>query len=52
MSTLGRPPRDDERELMLAAVADAAQGTTEERREAWRHVYQALFGCLDFRYLD
>jgi hypothetical protein len=52
LATLGRPPRDDERQLMLAAVADAAQGTTSERREAWRHVYQALFGCLDFRYLD
>ncbi len=52
LATLGRPPRDDERRLMLAVVEAVEQDNTDERREAWRHVYQALFGCLDFRYLD
>jgi hypothetical protein len=58
-STLGRPPRDNERRLMIEAVASSKEGASlsdsaelARRRAAWQRVYQALFGCLDFRYLD
>ena len=48
--TLGRSPRPAERERVLAELT-AADGAVP-RREAWERIFQALFGCIDFRYLE
>ncbi|MFM8891773.1 MAG: DUF1553 domain-containing protein, partial [Planctomycetia bacterium] len=50
LATLGRSPRPAERERVLAELT-AAQGA-QPRREAWERIYQAIFGCIDFRYLE
>ncbi len=47
---LGRPPTERERRLALAFVAGKA--TAAERQAAWERLYQALFGCIDFRYMN
>jgi len=46
---LGREPREQERRVMmdLLATNDQPGGTSE-----WALVYQLLFQCIDFRYLD
>ncbi|HEV7403657.1 MAG TPA: DUF1553 domain-containing protein [Chthoniobacteraceae bacterium] len=44
---LGRPPTTAEREKCLNFLSKAAKPA-----EAWAQVQQALFGCLDFRYLN
>ncbi|HEV8606729.1 MAG TPA: PSD1 and planctomycete cytochrome C domain-containing protein [Tepidisphaeraceae bacterium] len=41
---LGRPPTDREREVSLAYLA--------RKSNDWAGVYQVLFGCIDFRYLN
>jgi hypothetical protein len=46
---LGRPPSPRERVLALGFVA-GKQG--EARLGAWERLYQALFACIDFRYLN
>jgi hypothetical protein len=49
--TLGRLPAASERQLALRFVEEA--GTQPSAREAvWERVYQALFACLDFRYVE
>ena len=48
-TALCRPPTQKERAIFAGLIADA-QG--ERRTEAWSQVYQTLFGCLDFRYLE
>jgi hypothetical protein len=42
---LGRPPTERERDLALRFVA------TQESA-SWERLYQALFACIDFRYLN
>jgi hypothetical protein len=48
-AALGRLPTARERELALACVGGASE---EERVTAWERFYQALFACLDFRYVN
>jgi hypothetical protein len=58
--TLGRGPSEFEREIALAAVAPMEVGENGEQiSEAselesarWARLYQSLFGCIDFRYVD
>ncbi len=47
LTTFGRPPSEKERAVSSAHIADSAR-----RTEAWSQLYQSLFGCMDFRYLD
>jgi len=50
-TALGRPPGDRERAACGRLIAGA--GADEAARlEAWSEVYQSLFACLDFRYVD
>jgi hypothetical protein len=46
-TALGRPPTAKEREVALKFVAQAG-----DKQAAWERVYQALFGCIDFRYVN
>ncbi|MCC6419662.1 MAG: DUF1553 domain-containing protein [Gemmataceae bacterium] len=46
---LGRLPTDRERRLALEFLAGAA---ADQRRTAWGQLVQALFGCVDFRYVN
>ena len=55
--TLGRSPTDAEWIIARKAVApdaDRASGrdTDEARLAKWERMYQGLFGCIDFRYLN
>jgi Protein of unknown function (DUF1553)/Protein of unknown function (DUF1549) len=54
---LGRGPSEEECLIALAAVAveegDAGQEEASAARIArWEKLFQALFGCLDFRYIE
>lgn len=44
-STLGRSPTEAERKLSLKFLNDAG-------KDAWPQFYQALFACVDFRFVD
>lgn len=46
---VGRLPGEKERVLCLGHLRKAGRG---ERKMAWSMIYQSLFGCVDFRYLD
>lgn len=46
--TLGRRPADSEKEILLDYVRKSAASDVD----SWTAVFQALFGSLDFRYLD
>jgi hypothetical protein len=48
-TTLCRPPTQRERAIFAKLIADA---DGDRRTEVWSQVYQTLFGCLDFRYLE
>jgi hypothetical protein len=55
--TLGRPPTDEERKIAETAVAPEAdrsdgRDSDEARLAKWERLYQGLFGCIDFRYLN
>jgi hypothetical protein len=54
--TLGRPPTDGERKLMLDYLSEDPSGSaahdSEALEAAWADAVQAMFGSLDFRYLD
>jgi len=54
--TLGRPPTAEERRLTLDFVHERPLSEAADKRQnaisAWAHVYQTLFSCIDFRYLD
>ena len=50
--TLGRRPSNGELGIALAAVSIADKGDEQARREAWQRLFQGLFGCIDFRYID
>ncbi|MBA4020052.1 MAG: hypothetical protein C0483_23035 [Pirellula sp.] len=57
---LGRKPTDGEKSAVLAALArdsksidqNSEASSSDGRQVAWERVFQALFGCLDFRYLE
>ena len=48
-TALCRPPTQKERAIFAGLIAGA---NGERRTEVWSQVYQTLFGCLDFRYLE
>jgi hypothetical protein len=48
---LGRLPSAGERQLALRFLA-AAGDKPEQRLAAWERLYQVLFACLDFRYVN
>jgi hypothetical protein len=48
-TTLGRSPTPRERELALRYVQETP---ATERITGWERVYQVLFACVDFRYVD
>jgi hypothetical protein len=50
--TLFRGPSPGELDVAMAAVGAADQNNPEAKLEAWQGLYQGLFGCLDYRYLD
>jgi hypothetical protein len=55
--TLGRPPTGEERKIAQAAIAPEAdrsdaRDTDEARLAKWERLYQGLFACIDFRYLN
>ena len=54
---LGRAPTEGERKAALAAVTTTtdlarSEESIDPRVAAWERFFQALYGCLDFRYLD
>jgi hypothetical protein len=46
---LGRLPTQRERQLALAYLAEASP---DQRPMAWERLYQTLFACVDFRYVN
>jgi hypothetical protein len=55
--TIGRGPTTGERKIALAALAAPVELARNEESSdpkvaAWERLFQALFGCLDFRYVD
>ena len=55
--SLGRLPSCKEAKIALAAVkpsehAGTTQMSAEEKLAAWERLFQGLFGCMDFRYLE
>jgi hypothetical protein len=48
-SALGRSPTEHERQLVLEFLSQTPEA---ERAKAWEGVYQSLFGCIDFRYVN
>ncbi len=50
-SALGRPPTEKERAACGRLLSKAGMSETE-RQEVWSEVYQSLFACLDFRYVE
>ena len=50
-SSIARPPSPQEAEACLKQLSSAG-GDTSARQEAWATIYQSLFGCIDFRYLN
>ena len=52
LTTLGRSPTKKEQALALSAVSSAKEDDPQANLAAWQRLYQALFGCIDFRYLD
>jgi hypothetical protein len=55
--SLGRLPSHEEAAIALAAVTvpantETAESSADARLAAWERLFQGLFGCLDFRYLD
>jgi len=51
--TIGRAPSQPERRAMLEFLRVGGEPPTAATGEsAWAHVYQTLFACMDFRYLE
>jgi hypothetical protein len=55
--SLGRMPSREESAIAIVAVsvpavADATASADEARLAAWERLFQGLFGCVDFRYLE
>lgn len=51
LRSLGREPYDKELAACLHSLHRAASDT-EARQSAWSMIFQSIFGCIDFRYLD
>lgn len=49
---LGRGPSATEAKLALEYLESVAQGRPEQRAAAWERIHQAIFGCIDFRYVN
>jgi cytochrome c553 len=49
---LGRPPKSNERIQALNFVTAETMETEKQKAQRWSRFVQALFGTLDFRYLD
>ena len=47
---LGRPPTAAEKRVAVDLVAPAGQNGDD--RDGWAMLYQVLFQCIDFRYLN
>jgi len=52
LATLARPPRAGEREAVLRSLSAATADADRDPVADWARVFQALFGCVDFRSLD
>jgi len=50
-AALGRLPTQRERQLALAFLNEAGNAVAE-RVAAWERLYQTLFACIDFRYVN
>jgi hypothetical protein len=52
--TLGRPPTLAEKPIALdfVAVSESEPDAAARRSESWALLFQSLFGCVDFRYLE
>ncbi len=50
-TALGHPPSASERATMMKFISSAGDDA-KRRSEAWSQIYQTLFACLDFRYLE
>jgi hypothetical protein len=48
LAAVGRRPRPAERDAVLASLTAAG----DERLAGWQRVFQALYGCIDFRTLE
>ncbi len=48
---IGRLPTERERRLALDFLARTGEGN-EQRLAAWERLYQSLFACIDFRYVN
>jgi hypothetical protein len=53
-TALGRLPTENEKKLALKFVAaPSGEGDGKARQlEAWAQLYQVMFSCMDFRYLN
>ncbi|HEY6167056.1 MAG TPA: DUF1549 domain-containing protein [Verrucomicrobiae bacterium] len=51
---IGRAPTKPERETLLQFLQATGGDSSDEgkRLEAWSHIFQTLFACVDFRYLN
>lgn len=50
IETLGREPTEEERTIAAAAIT--VEGDEAAEQAAWQQLFQALFGSVDFRYLN
>ena len=51
--TLGRSPTVKEKQLATRFLSSLTKSSTEkERIQTWARLYQVLFACVDFRYLN
>ncbi len=50
--TLGRPPLPGEARLAYSFIQDFPESSEASEPDAWTALQQALFGSIDFRYLD
>jgi hypothetical protein len=52
-SALGREPAQREKEILRSFLRDAGESAAPDKRlAAWERVFQALFACIDFRYVN
>jgi hypothetical protein len=50
LQVLGRPPTEQEQAVAVDLIACLGENETDSAR--WAMLYQVLYQCLDFRYLD
>jgi hypothetical protein len=49
---LGRGPTPGELKSVREFLATVPRGNEEAQQEAWSQIFHALFGSIDFRYVD